>query len=134
MDEVSFLRGLWSNIFSLDWERSSQAVEIAQGKAIADAAVAADASLLIWSSLPHISKISKGKFTGLYHFDSKAEVEIYIRGLPIKSLFYMAGFYMQNFQTMFRPKLVSLSVAGLNVCLYGDRNVFRPFLSVCFAQ
>ncbi|KAL8786619.1 MAG: hypothetical protein Q9195_008141 [Heterodermia aff. obscurata] len=97
------------------WERTSQAVEIAQGKAIADAAVAAGASLLIWSSLPHISKISNGKFTRVYHFDSKAEVEIYVRGLPIKSLFYMAGFYMQNFQTMFRPKLGDDGTPQLNL-------------------
>lgn len=101
---------------------------------MADAAVAAGASLLIWSSLPHISKISNGKFTRVYHFDSKAEVEIYIRRLPIKSVFYMAGFYMQNFQTMFRPKIVSLYVVGLSMRSLGERNVFRPSLSVYFAQ
>ena len=121
-------------MFSLDWERSSQAVEIAQGKAMADAAVATGASLLIWSSLPHISKISNGKFTRIYHFDSKAEVEIYIRGLAIKSVFYMAGVYMQNFQTMFRPKIVSLHVAGFNACLQGERNIPLPSLSLYFAQ
>lgn len=74
---------------------------------MADAAVAAGASLLIWSSLPHISKITNGKVTKVHHFDSKAEVEIYIRDLPIKSVFYMAGFYMQNFKTMFAPSIVS---------------------------
>ena len=74
---------------------------------MADAAVAAGASLLIWSSLPHISKITNGKYTRILHFDSKAEVEIYIRDLPIKSTFFLAGFYMQNFKTMFRPKIVS---------------------------
>ena len=42
----------------------------------------------------------------VHHFDSKAEVEIYIRGLPIKSVFYMAGAYMQNYGNIFRPKMV----------------------------
>ena len=121
-------------MFYLDWEKSSAAVEIAQGKAMADATVAAGASLLIWSSLPYVSKISNGKFTKVYHFDSKAEVEIYIRGLPIKSLFYMAGFYMQNFQTMFRPNIVSLYVVASHMCLQGERSAFRPSLSVYFAQ
>ena len=46
----------------------------------------------------------------MHHFDSKAEVEIYIRGLPIKSVFYMAGFYMQNFKNVFSPKLVRYSI------------------------
>ena len=97
---------------------------------MADAAVATGASLLIWSSLPHISKISNGKFTKVYHFDSKAEVEIYIRGLPIKSVFYMAGFYMQNFQTMFRPKIVSLHIAGL-VRAYQESGTFFVHLCLC---
>ena len=113
---------------SLVWERKSQAVEIAQGKAMADAAVAAGASLLIWSSLPHISKISNGKFTKVYHFDSKAEVEIYIRGLPIKSVFYMAGFYMQNFQTMFRPNIVSLLCP---ICAHKESGIFFVCLCLC---
>ena len=63
---------------------------------MADAAVASGAKLLIWSSLPAISKITNGKTTAMVHFDSKAEVEEYIRTLPITSVFYMAGFYMQN--------------------------------------
>ena len=90
-----------------DWEKASAAVEVAQGKAIADAAVVAGATLLIWSSLPNVTKMSNGKLSGMHHFDSKAEVETYIRGLPIKSTFYMAGFYMQNMQTIFKPNSVS---------------------------
>lgn len=37
------------------------------------------------------------------HFDSKAEVEQYIRSLPLTSVFFMAGGYMQNFLTVMRP-------------------------------
>lgn len=48
-----------------------------------------------------------GKLSGVQHFDSKASVETYIRGLPIKSAFYMPAFYMQNFNVIFKPKPVS---------------------------
>ena len=84
-----------SLISFLDWEEASAAVEIAQGKAMADAAVYAKAELLIWSSLPR---------TGVSHFDSKAEVEAYIRTLPMKSVFYMPGWFMQNFVEIMKPK------------------------------
>ncbi|OBT45176.1 hypothetical protein VE00_04284 [Pseudogymnoascus sp. WSF 3629] len=86
------------------WEQASQAIEIAQGKAIADSSVAAGVSLLIWSSLPNITKISEGKLTAVKHFDGKAEVEEYIRTLPILSAFYMPGFYMQNHIAYMRPQ------------------------------
>ena len=39
---------------------------------------------------------SKGKVTSVHHFDSKAEVEEYIRGLNIPAAFVMAGWYMEN--------------------------------------
>jgi len=90
------------------WDKASAATEIAQGKAIADASVAASVTLLIWSSLPNISRISGGALTEAVHFDSKAEVEEYIRGLPILSTFFMAGWFMQNHIKYMRPKLVSL--------------------------
>lgn len=48
---------------------------IAQGKAMADAAVAEDVALVIWSSLPNVTKMTKGKFSGVKQFDSKAELE-----------------------------------------------------------
>ena len=39
----------------------------------------------------------------MQHFDGKAESEEYMRGLPIKSAFYLPGCYMQNFLQDFRP-------------------------------
>ncbi|KAF2689360.1 NAD(P)-binding protein [Lentithecium fluviatile CBS 122367] len=77
------------------WDTASRAAETAQGKALADAAVAASATLLIWSSLPRI---------GLPNFDSKADVEDYIRTLPITSAFFMPGWFMQNQLTFARPQ------------------------------
>jgi hypothetical protein len=53
--------------------------EVQQGKNIADAvAMVEDLKLFIWSSLSHSTKWSKGKYTGVYHFDSKAAVVEYI--------------------------------------------------------
>lgn len=88
------------------WEKASASVEIAQGKAIADAAVAEGVDMLIWSSLPNVTKMTGGKLSGVKHFDSKAEVEDYVRALPIKSAFYMPAFYMQNMKSLFKPKKV----------------------------
>ena len=76
------------------WESCSPAVEIAQGRAIASAALAANVSLLIWSSLPNVIEMTGGKLRNVYHFDSKAMVETYIRGLSIRSVFFWDGWYM----------------------------------------
>jgi hypothetical protein len=100
---------LTSNIRLQVWDTISAENEVAQGKAIADASVAAGVELLIWSSLPNVSKMSGGDLTTVHHFDSKAEVEEYIRGLPIISAFFMAGHYMQNHIVYMPPKVVSVS-------------------------
>jgi len=77
--------------------------EIAQGKALVDAAVAAGVEYFIFSTLPHVGKISNGKYRQVDHFDAKAEVEEYIRALPIKSAFFVPGSFMQNFGGMMAP-------------------------------
>lgn len=75
------------------------------GKAIADAAVAQGASYIIFSTLPSPSKLSGGKYKQAHHFDSKAAIEDYIRGLPIKSAFFSPGSFMSNMIKMeiFKP-------------------------------
>ena len=55
--------------------------EVAQGKRIADAAVAAGAQFIVWSSSSHVSKLSGGLLTHAEPFDSRAIVEDYIRAL-----------------------------------------------------
>ncbi|KAK6855399.1 NmrA family transcriptional regulator [Apiospora arundinis] len=77
------------------WDEGSVEVEINQGKAIADASVAAGVTQLIWSSLPNVTRMSDGEH-GLAHFDSKAAVEEYIRCLDIRSTFFMPAWFMQN--------------------------------------
>ncbi|ETS74814.1 hypothetical protein PFICI_13298 [Pestalotiopsis fici W106-1] len=86
------------------WEHLDMELEIRQGKNIADAAKEADIKLLIWSSLYNIKKLSNGVLSEVYHFDSKALVEDYIRELGIPATFFMPGFYMTNLPGgMFRP-------------------------------
>jgi len=77
--------------------------EIAQGKALADAAVAAGVQYFIFSTLPPAGKISAGKYQQVDHFDAKADVEEYIRTLPVKSAFFAPGSFMQNFGGMMAP-------------------------------
>lgn len=93
------------------WDTISAEIEVAQGKAIADASVAAGVEFLIWSSLPNITKMSGGALTSVHHFDSKAEVEHYIRSLPMMSAFFMAGHYMQNHLAYMPPKMVSFQLS-----------------------
>jgi uncharacterized protein YbjT (DUF2867 family) len=78
--------------------------ELTQGKAIADAAVAAGAQFFIFSTLPNVSKISDGKLTTVEHFDLKAKVEEYVRTLPIKKAFYVPAYFMQNFENYMAPQ------------------------------
>jgi hypothetical protein len=50
--------------------------------------------------------MAKGAITAVTHFDSKAAVEIYVRGLPIMSSFFMPAWYMQNFVFWTPPEVV----------------------------
>jgi len=77
--------------------------EISHGKALVDVAVAAGVQYFIFSSLTHVGNISGGKYQHVDQFDSKAEVEEYIRTLPVKSAFFTPGSFMQNFGGMMAP-------------------------------
>ncbi|KAK0737982.1 hypothetical protein B0T18DRAFT_334671 [Schizothecium vesticola] len=78
------------------WESKDAAVEIRQGKALADAALAAGVQHYIWSSLLNMTKLSNGRFPHIHHFDSKAQIEDYIRTTPLPATFFLPGFYMPN--------------------------------------
>ncbi|KAF5873065.1 putative hscarg dehydrogenase protein [Botrytis fragariae] len=79
---------------------SSNAVEIEyhNGKTIVDVAIEMGVQYIIFSTLPHVSALSQGKYTKVTAFDAKAKIEQYIRSLPIKSSFISLGSFMQNFQ------------------------------------
>jgi len=76
--------------------------EVAHGKALAGAAMAAGVPYYIYSTLPHAGQISGLKHMG--HFDGKAEAEAYIRTLPMKSAFIAPGSFMENFHASLTPR------------------------------
>ncbi|KAH7087084.1 hypothetical protein FB567DRAFT_526880 [Paraphoma chrysanthemicola] len=77
--------------------------EVAHGRALADAAVAAGVPHYIYSTLPNAGKISGGTLKNMGHFDGKEEVEQYIRTLPLKSAFFAPGSFMSNFGATMTP-------------------------------
>ncbi|KAK0122070.1 hypothetical protein ONS95_010334 [Cadophora gregata] len=79
-------------------------LEVQQGKNIVDAAasVADGLDLFIWSTLSHASKWSKEKYTGVYHFDSKAKVVDYLNetyaALGKKTSLLQMGLFITNWK------------------------------------
>ncbi|KAK6076895.1 NmrA-like family protein [Seiridium cupressi] len=78
------------------WEKLDFDDEVQQGTNMADAAKEAGVQHFIWSSLFNVTKLSKGALPHVYHFDTKAKVEEYVRKLGIPATFFMPGFYMPN--------------------------------------
>lgn len=79
-------------------------LEVNQGKALADASKAAGVERLIWSALPNVTKETKGAITIVEHFDSKAEVEQYIRDINQPATFFMPAMFtsvcLNNFRKL----------------------------------
>jgi len=91
-------------VTSTDYERGPRVTETRQAKALVDEAVKQGVKYIIWSTLSSPAKISDGKLKNAEHFDVKAEIEDYIRGLPVKSAFFAPGSFMQNFFTNQMPR------------------------------
>lgn len=89
------------------WETMSKETEVQQGKNIADLSKAAGVSHLIWSSLPHVVKMTAGQLKHVLHFDGKAEVEEYIEtikaGTGLVASYWLPGFFMANLKGMISP-------------------------------
>lgn len=86
------------------WETLSEAVEVSQGKAVADASKAAGVKHIIFSSAINVSEASDGRLVHLRHFDGKAEVERYIRQSGVYSTFIQPGVFMSGFYSAFFRK------------------------------
>ncbi|KAI5918783.1 NmrA-like family protein [Camillea tinctor] len=87
------------------WEKTDADLEVQQGKNLANAVKKSSVSHYIWSSLLNITELSKGKLCNVYHFDSKAKVEDYVRSLEIPATYFMPGFYMTGVPgAMFGPQ------------------------------
>ncbi|EXJ90191.1 hypothetical protein A1O1_03290 [Capronia coronata CBS 617.96] len=86
--------------------------ELQQGKNVLDAASQIpDLQRLVFSSLAHVSKWSRGKYTHVYHYDSKAMAVEYGRAahpeLWKKTSIIQLGYYLTNFLRM--PQLVQIT-------------------------
>lgn len=91
------------------WATVSREQEELQGRCVADVAKELNVKHLIFSSLPNVTELSHGKYTALYHWDSKASIESHIRSLNIPATFFNAGTYM----SLFRPGFFFRRTASL---------------------
>lgn len=86
------------------WETGSRSTEVAQGKAIADACVAAGVKHIVWSTLVNVTKLTNGALKNVTHFDGKSEVTDYIESVKgpagMIATYFMPGFYASNFKGM----------------------------------
>ncbi|TAQ86742.1 hypothetical protein B7494_g4946 [Chlorociboria aeruginascens] len=78
-------------------------LEVQQGKNIADAvATVKNLELFIWSYLSDATKWSKGKYKGIFHFDSKAKVVEYIHekypAMAAKMSLLQMGLFITNWK------------------------------------
>ena len=74
------------------------------GKHLADLVVESGAKYLIWSSMISPARLSDGKFKHVDLFESKYDVEQYIRTLPIKASFFIPASFFQNYLTQSKPR------------------------------
>ncbi|KAJ7158033.1 NAD(P)-binding protein [Mycena crocata] len=87
---VTFLvTNFWDH---LDFQR-----EVDEGKMMIDAAKAAGVERIVWSGLAPVKQLSGGKYTHVYHFDSKAAITEYGRQSGVPFVNVIAGFYASNF-------------------------------------
>lgn len=110
LDDIESLRKAMKGAYAVFlvtnyWESGSADVERKQGMNVANVAKELDTQHLIFSSLLNITEISGGVYDKVLHFDSKADVEEYIRSLGIPATFFLPAIYATNFtpKMMFRP-------------------------------
>lgn len=118
-------------ITATQYQGHTREIETRQAKAVCEAALAAGVSYVIFSSMSHPYKITNGALPNVEHFDDKAEIEQYIRSLPVKSAFFAPASFMQNFMSHFMRPVPSQSGDGTYVlanCAYGHSRM--PFIDI----
>lgn len=78
------------------WALLDMEKEVHQGKAIVDACKRSKVEHLVWSTLPRVSRLSHGKYTGVAHFDGKALVEEYAESVKESMVvsYFMPAMFM----------------------------------------
>lgn len=90
----------------------------------------------VYSSLPDAKKLSKGKYTKVWHFDSKAAVEDFARhdpamvsaGLSQKSSFIHVGVYVDNWRRSSLEMVKDLESDGYYRVQVSDGREKLPFI------
>jgi uncharacterized protein YbjT (DUF2867 family) len=78
--------------------------ETVLGKQLADAALEAGVGHIVFSGLENVEAITEGK-KWAPHFTDKANIEEYIRSLPVASSFVYLAFFYTNFIEYYRPRM-----------------------------
>ncbi len=77
--------------------------EYQQGINLADAVAASDVEHFVFSTLPHVKKLTDGELD-VPHFDIKGRLEAYARNLNLPATFVHVAFFYDNFLTFFPPQ------------------------------
>ncbi|KAM0715372.1 hypothetical protein Q7P37_008870 [Cladosporium fusiforme] len=110
------------------WQSMSAEIEFEQGKSIADIAVSLpQLEHFVWSSLPDGRSLSEGKYSNIFHWQSKAALTDYLRthkpSLWAKTIEILFPNYFENCVTNPRYYLPVKQTDGTYVrsfCLKGD--------------
>lgn len=136
MDDPSTLPSALEGVHTLffitatQYQGNTRAIETRQAKAVCEAALAAGVSYIIFSSMCHPAKISGGKWSNVEHFDDKAEIEEYIRGLPVKSAFFAPASFMQNLYDHMRPRPSPAGDGSYVIATILDGSTRVPFIDI----
>lgn len=83
------------------WEHFDK--EAQHGRNLVDAVAAANVEHFVFSTLPHVKKITNGELD-VPHFDIKGQLEEYARSRGLKATFVHLAFYFENFLFFFPPQ------------------------------
>ncbi|KAJ7017836.1 hypothetical protein C8F04DRAFT_1053553 [Mycena alexandri] len=74
--------------------------ELVQGKNLVDAAKEVGVQFFIWSSMLNATKLSRGLYKHIYHYDNKAEIEDYLRLSGVPHAVVFMGWFVENLWTL----------------------------------
>ncbi|KAF1846322.1 NAD(P)-binding protein [Cucurbitaria berberidis CBS 394.84] len=112
------------------YQGNTREIETRQAKSFCEAALAQSVKYIIFSSMSHPYKITKGVLKNVEHFDDKAEIEQYIRTLPVKSAFFAPGSFMQNFHSRMKPRPSYTGDGTYFVANIGNSDTKYPLIDI----
>ncbi|GAK59889.1 NmrA-like family domain-containing protein 1 [Candidatus Vecturithrix granuli] len=106
LDDLDSLRAALEGVYGVFgvtnfWEHFGK--EYQHGKNLVDAVAGANVEHFVFSTLPHVKKITHGELD-TPHFDIKAQLEEYTRSLKLNATFVHVSFYFENFVFFFPPQ------------------------------